>query len=255
VTGHYRAPARLLAELGITDPEDIDVNAIAFYCGAMVIEGDLHGCEARLIGTHEKAIITVKRDGFPPRRRFSIGHELGHWMHDRGRANFRCVKQDFNKWGDPSPETLANKYAVDLLLPKTMFVPRASGRPFTHDVVLDLARTFQMSRTATAIRFLDLADRAMVIVFSVGGRIKWARRNSHVPFPVKLLEQITSDTVAYDVARGAVTCGPTEVAAAAWFSDDYAPKHSVLEDSDDAAGGVLSLLSWQDEAHLLEYYR
>lgn len=255
MTGHYRAPARLFSELGISDPEDIDVNAIAYYCGAMVIEGDLRGCEARLIGTLDKAIITVKRDGFPPRRRFSVGHELGHWMHDRGKANFRCVKADFNKWGDPSPEALANQYAVDLLLPKTMFIPRGAGRPFIHETVSELARTFQMSRTATAIRFLDLADRAMAIVFSVGGRIKWARRNPHVPMPVKLLDQITYDTVAYDVARGAASPGPTEVSAAAWFSDYHAAKHSVLEDSDDAAGGVLTLLSWPNEGHLLEYYR
>ena len=255
MTGHYKAPMKLLADLCITDPEDIDVRAIAFHCGALVVEGDLHGCEARLVGTHDKAIITVKRDAFPPRQRFSIGHELGHWMHDRGRANFRCAKADFQKWGDVSPETRANQYAVDLLLPKSMFVPRVAGQPFSHATISVLAKTFQMSRTSTAIRFLDLADRATVIVFSTTQGIKWSRKNmNHVPFPIKVLGHITSDTLAYDILRAKPAPGPTQVSAAAWFSDGHAERHTVQEDSAAVAGGVLTLLSWPNEGHLLEYY-
>jgi len=255
VKGHYQAPMKLLADLCITEPADIDVKAIAFRCGALVVEGDLHGCEARLVGTHDKAIITVKRGAFPPRRRFSIGHELGHWMHDRGKAHFRCVKADFQKWGDVSPETRANTYAVDLLLPKSMFVPRAAGQPFSHATIAALAKTFQMSRQSTAIRFLDLADRATVIVFSTTNGIKWSRKNlNHVPFPVKLHGRITSDTVAYDILRGKAAPGPKEVSAAAWFADGHAERHSVQEDSAAVADGVLTLLSWPNEGHLLEYH-
>jgi hypothetical protein len=247
---------KLLAELCISDPQDIDVRAIAFACGALVVEGDLHGCEARLVGSHDKAIITVKHDAFPPRQRFSIGHELGHWMHDRGQANFRCAKADFQKWGGMSPETRANQYAVDLLLPKSMFVPRAAGQPFSHTTIAVLANTFQMSRTSTAIRFLDLADRATVIVFSTTQGIKWSRKNmNHVPFPIKVLGRITSDTVAYDILRGKPAPGPTDVSAAGWFSDSLSERHTVMEDSAAVAGGVLTLLSWPNEAHLLEYYR
>jgi len=123
-------------------------------------------------------------------------------MHDRGRANFRCAKADFQRWGDISPETRANQYAVDLLLPKSMFVPRATGKPFSHATISDLAKTFRMSRTSTAIRFLDLADRAVMIVFSTTQGFKWSRKNmAHVPFPIKLSGRITSDTIAYDILR------------------------------------------------------
>lgn len=59
-------------------------------------------------------------------------------------------------------------------------------------------------------------------VFSTTQGIKWSRKNmNHVPFPIKVLGHITSDTVAYDILRGKPAPGPTEVSAAAWFSDGW----------------------------------
>ncbi len=73
-----------LDELGITDPSEIDIEAIAFYKGATVKRRPLKGCEARIIGHGDKAIITVSTTSIPERYRFSIGHELGHWFKHRG---------------------------------------------------------------------------------------------------------------------------------------------------------------------------
>ena len=56
---HFRDAPDLLRELGISEPKEIDVAAIAYHCGAMVIERPLSGCEARIIGVNDRAIITV----------------------------------------------------------------------------------------------------------------------------------------------------------------------------------------------------
>jgi hypothetical protein len=83
-------PEQILSLLGITEPEDIDIEAIAFACGATILKEPLTGCEANIIGRGDKAIITVNSKSIPGRQRFSAGHELGHWMKDRGESAFGC---------------------------------------------------------------------------------------------------------------------------------------------------------------------
>jgi len=52
------------------------------------------------------------------------GHELGHWMYDRGKASFSCEERQFiQDWSRNNPESCANRYASDLLLPIPIFKP------------------------------------------------------------------------------------------------------------------------------------
>lgn len=77
---------KLYYELGITEPGEIDLEAIAYYKDAVVKRKPLTGCEARIIGVDSKAIITVNEKSSLERQNFSIGHELGHWFKDRGKS-------------------------------------------------------------------------------------------------------------------------------------------------------------------------
>lgn len=87
----FPTPAeRLLIELGIEAPREIDLEAIAWDAGAEVRFASLDSCEARIIGYGNRAIITVEESSIPTRKRFSIGHELGHWKYHRGRS-FVCL--------------------------------------------------------------------------------------------------------------------------------------------------------------------
>ena len=52
----FRPAADLLKELGITEPEEIDIEAIAQHCDATVTYGQLAGSEARIVGADDKAI-------------------------------------------------------------------------------------------------------------------------------------------------------------------------------------------------------
>ena len=49
----------LLRELGVTEPEEIDLEAIAFHAGARVRFRMLCGCEAHIVGCNGAAVITV----------------------------------------------------------------------------------------------------------------------------------------------------------------------------------------------------
>jgi hypothetical protein len=179
---YFRSPSELLEELGITRPADIDIEAIAFHCGAVIKYRPLTGCTARIIGNGHQAIITIDSNSLRGRQRFSAGHEIGHWMHDRGKASFSCEERQFvQEWSKNNPESRANQFASDLLLPLGIFKPLAEKlRAIDLTAAGDLARQFQMSLTATAIRLVEHGPLpAMLICYSSSGQ-EWFVRNRNL---------------------------------------------------------------------------
>jgi Zn-dependent peptidase ImmA (M78 family) len=156
---------RLLRELGITEPAEIDLEAIAFHVGARVRKRALTGCEAHILGCADRAIITLNKNSSPRRRRFSIAHELGHWCHHRGKTLI-CRADEYQPRDAMSPEKVADSYAADLVMPRYLFQPcaRQFGR-LNFDAVEKLADAFETSLTATAIRLIDF-DHSPAFVIS-----------------------------------------------------------------------------------------
>lgn len=152
-------PAELiLRDLGITEPHEIDIEAIAWTLGARVRYRPLDGCEACIIGHGDQAIITVSSRSHRHRQRFSIGHELGHWKHHRGRL-LVCRADEIGRAGDDRPrvERTADSYAVELLMPGYLFQPIARAHPkLTFQAVRTIADVFDVSLTATAIRLAEV---------------------------------------------------------------------------------------------------
>jgi len=144
----------ILRGFGIDRPEQIDLEAIALELGVAVRYAKIDGSEARIVGNDTRAIITVRADSQRPRQRFSIAHEIGHWVERHGRGGFVCAKEDISPQNDEAKgvESQANAFASQLLLPSYLFVPMIKGRPITLDTADKIGRDFQASLTATAIK-------------------------------------------------------------------------------------------------------
>lgn len=249
-----RDPLVVLDELGITEPEEIILEAIAYHCGAVIMRQPLSGCEGRLLGNGDRAIITVNASSSDARQRFSAAHELGHWVRHRGRLAHYCTAEMI-AWGRPqkNAEAEANRFAADLLMPDYMFRPRAAQRPIVFDTVRELARTFRTSLTSTAIRLVERGSfPAMALCCSAKSR-EWFVRGEDVPerlFPVR---QPGKYTIAHRLLSGGIgTIGAEAVCAAEWFDHEDAYRYSVVEDSVEIRPGlVLTLLWWKDESQLL----
>ncbi len=228
------SPAELLLQsLGITEPEEIDLEAIAYFVNAKVRYRALEGCEARIVGTADAAIITVNAGSSQRRKRFSIAHELGHWHHHRGKCLACRVEEIRGYERSPlSPERVANSFAADLLLPKYLLDPVARKHArLNFSTVRSIADVFNASATATALRLLqiDLAP-ALLVCHGPKGR-KWFARAPSVPdkwFPQDALD---ADSFAFGIQFGRQPDNPSprKMGADAWFDRRDAERYEVQE--------------------------
>jgi hypothetical protein len=94
---------------------------------------------------------------WPPRRRFTIGHELGHWvMHRDGQQALFCRRTTVDEAGarpEHDIEEEASAFAAALLMPQWLFV-REHTR--TNGDVAALCATFHSSIAATERRIARL---------------------------------------------------------------------------------------------------
>jgi Zn-dependent peptidase ImmA (M78 family) len=156
------AAERILQSLGIADPQEIDLDAIAWTQGAVVNYRPLDGCEARILGSARKAVISVNSRSPEHRRRFSLAHELGHWHHHRGWVLF-CGKDDIGNFANDAlnPERHADIFASDLILPNYLLIPRiqklkrvtlAAAREISHEFCASLTATLLKISLRTSFR-------------------------------------------------------------------------------------------------------
>jgi hypothetical protein len=241
-------PQALLRALGVTAPHEIDIEAIAQYCGATVMYEPLEGCEGRIIGFSNRAIITVNQRAAESRRRFSAAHELGHWLKHRGKVALVCDNDQLTcKWDGHDKEGVANRYAAELLLPQYLFQPLLKQRLLTFEAVRWLAKRFETSITATAIRAVQLTDGHAALICSSGqGRLWfelsprakearcWPRRNLPIDSGAAAL-----------LKRDEEPGSPQAVDASVWFGGKNVSLQNIVEDTVRiTAQCALSLLVW-----------
>jgi hypothetical protein len=173
----------------------IPVEAIAEAVGITEIgKIETEAFEGALIAPPEKShgVILVKHHPTPERPRFTIGHELGHYLnpwHQAPTGGFKCTSQDMRLKLDaslgarPKMEAEANEFAAELLMPKFMFVDdlKKMAEPGLEHVC-DLARRYLTSQIATARRFISIHGDARALVVSKDGTVDQVYRANGFPY-------------------------------------------------------------------------
>jgi len=227
-----RAEARI-ADLGIVDPRDIDVEAIAADANLFVEYEELEGCEATLIGVGQRAIATIKPSAIRGRERFSVGHELGHWDLHRGMS-FKCRvdEPDRNFASDKPREREADEYAAHLLMPSALFNPivKSAGSPGFRELD-EISGKFETSLLATTMRLANIDTLpVMVACYSQQG-LKWQKPAPHVPRRWWLRNILDEDSFAFELLKnGKRPSSPRKQPAEVWFENPDADNYEVLED-------------------------
>ena len=250
---------RLLMDLGITDPRDIHLEAIALTQGVQVRYRRLDGCEAQILGHGDRAIIVIDDTRTHPRRqRFSLAHELGHWRHHRGRI-LVCRSDDIgpDSATRPPAERTADDYAAHLLIPGYLLRPLVKSHPkLTFQVVQAVCDAFDTSVPASAIRLIESRlFSAMVVCHGPGGR-KWFARSPDVPDRWFPRDDLDPDSFAFDVLFGQAQddCIPRKIGVDAWFERWEAERYEMLEQTRRTAPDeILTILSITEEKMREDY--
>ena len=243
----------LLQSLGITKPSEIDLEAIAWDQGVEIRYRKLDGCEARIIGTSEKAIISINPEENGRRQRFSIGHELGHWCHHRGRFSI-CLKEDIGNNSTQKisndPERVADRYAADLLLPLYIFKSIANqyNKP-TFDTIISVSNLFKVSLTATAIRYAIYGSFPCVLVCHNRDGRRWFIRHPDVPERLFPNNELSPESKSFEVVFGDEEKTRNIIRGDAWFNWDCAARYDVHEETIKIPQKeqALILLTWKNK--------
>lgn len=235
----------LISEFCISDPRDIDVEAIALDARMEVEFHPLSGCEATLVGYDDYAIATIKPSSVAGRERFSIAHELGHWNLHRGRS-FRCRVDDpdDNLASDKVLEQEADNFAAHLLMPSTLFLPavKALGKPGFREID-GLAGQFSTSRLATCLRIADINTLPVILTCYTQQGLRWFKASADIPRRWWLKRQLAEDSFAYDlIFHGKPPGAARKQSADVWFENDDAEDYEVFEHCIQSKSGEVLVL-------------
>ena len=197
-TGQPRKLAELLVEQlrpQLPSLLPIPIEEVALACGILDIqELQTEGFDGGLIQNPEKTqgFILVKVGSRTDRRRFTIGHELGHFLNPYhhsppGDGRFLCTGEHLRASGKPGNNRLgleaqANEFAAHLLMPQQFLRSDSKlwGSPEIRSV-LDLQSLCQVSKEAAARRFIELHGDPCAIVFSRDGKVRYCVHGGGFP--------------------------------------------------------------------------
>ncbi len=188
--------AAIHAQLG-RQTGKVQVEAIAEALDIVEIRyAKLKGLEGALVTPPDRGIgsILINSEASLQRRRFTLGHELGHFLNpwhqpEGSSAGFACTKSDLRTpWGRPSAsasrharqESQANRFAIELLAPRHMIRPFLFGIPNLAKAIA-LSDQLALSREASARRYIELHPRPCALVFTRDSVVRYV--DSHDDFP------------------------------------------------------------------------
>lgn len=208
----------------------VPVDEIAFAVGIERIAPlETDGFEGALIAVPDKSkgVILVNQNRPRQRKRFSVSHEVGHFLIPTHQAQdargFQCRTQDMRRTtftsGDRAAqmEVEANRFAAHLLMPPPMFrrdLERLPGADIEHIIALASKSKYDVSKEAAARRYVEYHHEVCAAIVSREGKFLRAYRNSKFPFiPLNVGERVPigSLTASYS--------GPSQLSR--WEEQDF----------------------------------
>ena len=152
----------------IKEPADLTWNASE---GALVRNSD----------NHAEWGIFVNPKARPERKRFTVAHELGHFiLHRATQSTFNCDKESVYAGIDTLKqiEREADEFASHLLMPGDLLRDRIRGKRIDFRLLGALAKEFGVSLESMCIRLVKYTEERVVLVYWDHGFEKYQWRSA-----------------------------------------------------------------------------
>jgi Zn-dependent peptidase ImmA (M78 family) len=232
-----------------------------------ISELDTDGFEGMLITNAEKSrgAIMIKAGTSSRRRRFTIAHELGHFLLPWHRQQkFSCKSSDIKDSGHNRAlapeqitiETEANAFASELLMPSLAF------KSFIDNVetptLVDLARlsdSFDVSFEATVHRYKALSDQPLAFVFSHNNIVRYWVKTQSLPYVLKTRKDQALPLRSLSRHDGKSVTDLETIAAHVWLEPhgELALPRNILEQTIHQSAGYKVTLLYVENLFGLEY--
>lgn len=173
----------------------VDLFGLARQWGVSSIDEEPIGSEAMLLPSGDGYRVVLKKSNSQAamlRQRFSFAHELGHLLLRSSGFESRTnlVAKHRSDVQKNEEERMCDKIASEILLPRNAFIDDTQARGWSLRSLNGLAKLYQASITATALRMVGLTDQPLAMAI-------WKPRRG--PVDSHRLQQAFSSSYRYGV--------------------------------------------------------
>lgn len=153
------AAERLLSKLGVTEVP-IPIEHIAYLLGLRISRAPSTEFSGLLLRKDGKALIGVNSSEAQVRQRFTIAHEIGHFVLHPQKDAFVDFRQSTPaREVRPTRERQADMFAAALLMPRRALLKdfrRLSGDVHVESITKTLSKRYFVSKEAMRFRLLNI---------------------------------------------------------------------------------------------------
>lgn len=175
--------------------------------------------DARLLAVGERPRIEFNPQRRPARVRFSVAHELGHFLFGDYAERIRYRDHSKRRDDDWQLELLCNVAAAEFLMPAGAF-PEASAADLSLTHLLDLRREFQVSTEALLRRVVRLTDKPASL-FTAARLSDGSFRIDYLVGSRRWKPKVTAgETVSSSVLAHCTAVGFSDTGTESWAGDE-----------------------------------
>jgi hypothetical protein len=223
----------LLSRLKMLDTGAVDLEELTRAIGLKIREVDSDTFEGALVRIPNRPVGRIAvSSGIrePGRKRFTIGHEIGHYVLP-GHGQSVCQTKEIESWSKAisAQELAANRFASELLMPTEAVGRTLRAQWATFEAAKEISNQFQTSLTAAAMKCMNVTDENCVLVVSDSGVIQWTRPSDKFRHYIPRGAKVSTESFASQLFAGKVRALDGAVPADVWLTEVESGK--VWEDS------------------------
>ena len=211
----------VIRERHLEAPDEIDIEALAFFYDAAVEYRALTGMDGSIVRDGNRAIITVREDiSYEGQKRFVIAHELGHFfLHPTARQVETVDAKQTSNWSDrvALEEREANYFAAELLIPSQMMMPMLNGQEPGFELIDTLRNEFKTTLTSTAVQFIENTTEECALIASSNRQRDWFMCSRGFSFKMSSDQRIHGHSCAGELGPNNSKSKSSRIEADCWL--------------------------------------